>query len=309
MMSSALAAEKAVYRQAWFGSGLYAPFWLAKEKGLYAAKGLDFEIREGQGGAMAIKLVASGTEAFGDADANVIIKGVQEEAAIQSVFGVLRRNPAAIIGLAKWGIRTPKDLEGKIIAMPPGSSQAQQFPILLKVNGIDPGKVQLLSVPPAQLVPSVLAEKSHALSSYPPTIVPVFEAEKAATTVLNFDDFGLTVAGQAMFANTELMKSKPQVVRGFVEACIEGWKMAMKNPSEATAAYVKNFPMLRAPVVERQLTLFFEYVDSKNTRGKPFGWQSEVDWQETQGLALETGTIRTKGPVERYFTNRFVPGS
>ena len=126
---------------------------------------------------------------------------------------------------------------------------------------------------------------------------------------MNFDDFGLTVAGQVHFAATETIQVKPQVVRAFVEATLEGWKAAIKNPSEATTAYVKNFPVLRPTVVERQLTLYFDYIDSKKTRGKSLGWQSEVDWQETQELALQTGTIKRKEPVERYFTNRFIPGS
>lgn len=305
----ALSAEKATYREGWFGTGLYAPWWLAKDAGYFAKRGLEVEVQEGKGGGVAVQLVGSKTVSFGDADGNTIMQAIHAGAKVKSVYGILRRNAVAVIAHGDARIRKPKDLEGKSLAIPPGSSQFQQFPIFLQMSGVDASKVKVIQMAPTGLVSAVLSKKADSLSSYPPTIVPVFEAAKVPVTVVNFGDYGVAVVGQSIVTHDDLIEQKPQVVRAFVEASAEAWSHARKNPADAAKAYVKYLPMHRVQVVQRQLTLYLDYLDSEAARGKPLGWQPKESWQLTEDIALKTGVVKSRKPLEAYYTNKFVPGA
>ena len=64
---------------------------------------------------------------------NSISKGME----IKTVGSIYRRGPAAVMVLADSPIQTPRDLEGKTLAMTAGSAQFQQWPAFCKGAGID----------------------------------------------------------------------------------------------------------------------------------------------------------------------------
>jgi NitT/TauT family transport system substrate-binding protein len=306
-VAPSLAAEKVVYRQGWFGSGLYAPWWLAKDAGYYAKRGLEVDVQEGKGGSVAVKLVASKTVTFGDADGNTIMKAVHEGAKIKAIYSFIRRNPSAVIAHGKANIRKAKDLEGRSLAIPPGSSQFLQLPIFFQMAKIDKSKVNVIHMDPRAMVSSVMSLKADSLSSYPASIVPVFEAKDVPTTVVNFADYGVAVVGQNLVGHNDDIKNRPKVVRAFIEATAEAWKVARATPGKAAKAYVKMLPMHQYKIIHRQLVLYQDYLDSKATKGKPHGWEAESAWKLTQDIGLKAGVIKKKMPLNAYYTNRFIP--
>jgi NitT/TauT family transport system substrate-binding protein len=48
---------------------------------------------------------------------------------------------------------------------------------------------------------------------------------------------------------------------------------------------------------------------TKNSAGKPLGWMSPVDWQQTVDVLFEAGEIKTKGSIEKYYTNDYIPAA
>jgi NitT/TauT family transport system substrate-binding protein len=46
---------------------------------------------------------------------------------------------------------------------------------------------------------------------------------------------------------------------------------------------------------------------SPNTAGKPFGWMSEQDWQETVEVLKQYGGVTTPLEAQQLYTNEFVP--
>jgi NitT/TauT family transport system substrate-binding protein len=64
-----------------------------------------------------------------------------------------------VIYLKSSGVKSPKDLEGRRIALTEGTTPAILFPVFAKVNGIDSAKVTILAVN-AQLRDSMVIQKS-----------------------------------------------------------------------------------------------------------------------------------------------------
>src|SRR5260221_7620835 len=110
----------------WLYQGPNAGFLIAQDKGFYEQAGLKVEIGPGKGSGSTAQLVASKAAQFGFADGFVVGNSVSKGMSIRAVAGLYRRNPTAVVVLADSDIKTPKDLEGKTIAIAAGSTQFQQ---------------------------------------------------------------------------------------------------------------------------------------------------------------------------------------
>ena len=85
---------------------------------------------------------------MGVADLNSLIqlRDGDPDTPIKAVFVIFDKPPSAIIARKSRGIATPKDLEGKRLAVPAADDTFAQWPIFAKVNGIDPDRVKMENV-------------------------------------------------------------------------------------------------------------------------------------------------------------------
>ena len=123
---------------------------MRKDKGFYRDAGLDVSLTPGKGSVSTAQLVASKATQFGFSDGYVIGSGVAKGMGLRSIGSIFRRNPAAVVVLADSGITTPKDLEGKSIAITAGSAQFQQWPAFVKGAGLDASKIQVVNLDPSR---------------------------------------------------------------------------------------------------------------------------------------------------------------
>src|SRR5438128_6801881 len=157
---SARGEDKASLRLNWYLGGLHAPFYYGKDQGFYKAEGIDLTINEGRGSANTVQAVAAGSDTFGLADSSSVILTASKGADVKSVMSLLNSTGFAVISLASAGIRTPKDLEGKRLAVSPGDPLGQLFQALAAVNRIDMSRIRMVQVDPAAKVVSVLEKKA-----------------------------------------------------------------------------------------------------------------------------------------------------
>lgn len=125
----------------WIYQGPNSGFMLAQEKGFYREAGLDVTITSGKGSASTAQLVASKATQFGFSDGYVVANGVAKGMMLKSVASIYRRNPATVIVPAESAIKSPKDLEGKTIAIAAGSTQFTEWPAFVKGAGIEGSKI------------------------------------------------------------------------------------------------------------------------------------------------------------------------
>lgn len=98
-----------------FGRDSYA--YVAKEKGYFAAEGLDVEIKAGSGTVEVAKLVASGQADFGAGDFPTAVITIANEGLPITTTSMIHQNSlAAVITLEGRGISKAQDLAGKKIA-------------------------------------------------------------------------------------------------------------------------------------------------------------------------------------------------
>ncbi len=129
------AADKVVLMLNWYLYGEHAPFFYGLDKGYYAAEGIDLDIQEGRGSGTTTQAVAAKTAMFGYVDLPTMMRAAVKGAPIIATGVVLQKSPMSVMGFADKNIRKPEDIKGKIVAMTPGGSNEQIWPLFLKKTG------------------------------------------------------------------------------------------------------------------------------------------------------------------------------
>lgn len=305
---AAVAAEKVNFRLDWTIYGTHAPFFLALEEGLYAKEGLEVSISEGQGVTMQMQLVAQGGDPIGFIDLASTIRGVEQGMPLKAVAGIMN-SIFVMISHADSPIKTPKDLVGKIVAMAPAESSAQLFPALLAAQGVEPDKVSVLSPAVGAKNALFLQRRADAIPAAMNVQIAQLEAQGSKVHYFKFGDYDAEVMNHGIVVNTRYLAEKGQAVRGFLQATKAGFEAAQKDPARAVDAIIKRMPQQarNREVLIRQLVLSYDAMRTSNNAGKPFGWMSDKDWQSTADILTKYGGLTRKQPIERYYTNDFVP--
>jgi NitT/TauT family transport system substrate-binding protein len=303
------AQEQLSFRLDYSTYGTHAPFYLGIEKGLYKAAGIDLKIGEGSGSGNTAKLLAQGADPVGFLDYGTMTKGVASGMPIKAILGVHQRSPMVIISHAKAPVRSPKDLEGKVIAMSASESTAQMFPVLMSVAGADPSKVNIISPAVGAKTALFLQERSDAITGVTYFHIPPLDAQGAKLHWFHYADFGVTALEGGVAANSEWLKANPDLARRFVTATKKAFEMAKADPAAAVDAAIKLRPELgrNRDLLIRQLQLSFESTSTPNTQGMPFGTMSDKDWQAMVDQLVESKQITEKIPLEKLFMNEFIP--
>ena len=197
----------------WLYQGPNAGFLVAQDKGFYEQAGLNVEIGPGKGSGSTAQLVASKATQFGFADGFVVGNSVSKGMSIKMVAGIFRRNPTAVVVLDESDIKTPKDLEGKTIAIPTGATQFQQWPAFVKGCGLDAGKIRITNIDPAGSPPALITGQVPAVAGYAQGYVPSVEIRgNKKARILWYADCGVTAVSNGIIVHNDLIKEDRHVL-------------------------------------------------------------------------------------------------
>jgi NitT/TauT family transport system substrate-binding protein len=292
----------------WLYEGANAGYLVAHEQGFFRDAGLDVAIASGKGSASTAQLVASKASQIGFADGFVVGNGVSKGMKIKTVGSIYRRNPASVLVFEDSPIKTPKDLEGRKIAISAGSAVIQQWPAFCKGAGIDVSKVELNNIDPAGLTPALINGTVDALGVYVSSYIPPLEVRgKKKVRIFWFADYGVVAVSNGMITHEDLIKSDPDLIHAFVPAAIKGFLYGRQHPDQAFAAVQKYQPTSDPAIVKRSLEVSWKLWVPPNTKGKPLGWGSEKDWASTIEVLHQYGGVTAPLVPSQLFTNEFVP--
>ena len=307
---SAGAQSKLNLRLDWSLYGTHAAFYLGNDNGLYKEEGIDLTISEGSGSGTTARLLAQGADPVAFLDFGTMAKGVGSGMPIKAILGVHQRSPMMILSHADAPVRTPKDLEGKVIAMAPAESTAQMFPVLLAAAGVDPARVSILSPATGAKTALFLQKRVDAITGVTYFHLPPLERDKVQDHYFTYGDHGVTALEGGVAANTEWLAANPDLAKRFIRATQAAFLAAKADPAAAIDALIRQRPeqARNRDVLIRQLQISMESVATPNTTGMPFGKMSERDWQTMVDQLVKSKQIPETIPIEKLFSNEHVPG-
>ena len=308
MLAAPAWADDAVsLRLNWYMGGVHAPFFLGKERGYYREAGLDLTVNEGRGSANTAQVVAAGTDTFGLADSSSVMRLVSKDAGIRTVMSLLNTSSFGVISLAETGIRAPKDLEGKKLAITAGDALTQLFPAFAGFNKLDTSKITLVQIDPAGKVVALLEKRVDAILGGLDDQYFLVKQKGFDPAGMGFAKNGINTVGLTILTQDATIAAKPELVRRFVAATQKSWAAAKADPDAAIAALMKAKQGLDFDSQKNQLVADLPNLASPATEGKPIGWGALSDWEATETLLKQYGNLETDRPASAFFTNDFLP--
>lgn len=308
-LNSARAATPISFRLDWTIYGSHAPFFLAKEAGLFDKAGLAVTIGEGQGSATVARLLGQGNDPLGFVDFGSMMFAVAAGIKLVALQRIISNN-MCMVSHAEEAIHDPMGLEGKVVAYAPSESTAQMMPALLKINHVDPAKINVLTPATAAKNALFLQRRADAIPVSLNVQPAQLEAQGAKLERFMFSDFGVKLMNNGIVGNADWVHAHRDAAKSFLHCVTQAFEMAQQDPAKAIDAIIREKPeqARNKPVFSRQLDLTFLLLSTEATKGKPFGEMADADWSAMQTLLSEYGGLSKKTPLNELYTNSLLPG-
>lgn len=283
----------------------FGPWMVAKQRGYFAAEGLNVNFQTARGGVDSAKQVGAGNAVVGGAigDTPIIVRsnGVPVKA-----IAVIGGRALMQLAVNKDKVPTLKDLKGKTITVL--AFQDTTFFALLGVlatQGLTKNDVNAQAVGPVNIWKLFAAGQSDAMAGTPEwTIQARKEAPKMNIESIPSDTVFKSMA-QAIVASDETIQKNPELLRKIVRATLKGMKALMDDPAAAAVDYAKAIPEFTGK--EAELTEIFKAYNTFVYPGqKILGEMDESRLSALQDFYLKEGIIEKTTPVKELYTNQFL---
>ncbi|MFN7978156.1 MAG: ABC transporter substrate-binding protein [Vicinamibacterales bacterium] len=297
-------------------SGPQAFFFLAQDRGYYAAAELDATFTGGDGAAAIVPRIGAEGFDFGYGDLNALVPLVARNTANApiAIYVTFNTTPLTIAVDAAGPVRAPKDLEGRIVAGHPIDAALEVFPEFAGATGIDAARVTIRRSEASMrsLVEDMLAGKSAGVFGFVNTIIasvkPAGIDGRARLRFLEYRHHTPDLYGNALMVSRRLLAERPGDVAAFVRAVNRGLADTVTDLDAAVASVMKRDATVRADVDGPRLagTLAMEMA---HPEGRTLGIGDVDDGRLARGIALiakSRGLPRVPAPNE-IFTRACLP--
>jgi len=289
----------------WMAGGPNAGFAAALAEGYYKAEGLNVTLVQGNGSGNTAQMVAAGRAQLAYADAVAVSQLIAKGAPMKIVATVYQSNPNAVMSLKKANIKSVKDLAGKKVGVPSGSSQTTMLPLLLKSNNLKESDITMIDMPVASMVPALLQGQVDAVLGSIDAYQIQAESQGAQLDVYRFADHGVPTVSTSIFASNSFLKEHPEVVKKFIAASLKGWSFAIDNPEKAVKDLKSVFPEMNEKLAAAELAAITPLFCSGGARY--IGKAEDALWTKSQQLLSEVKLLPAGQDPKSYYTNEYLP--
>ena len=305
------AKDKVTLLLNWYTYSEHAPFYLGKERGYYAQEGIDLDIQEGRGSGVTVQAVAAGTAEFGYADVPTMIKAASKGAPVIAVGVALQTSPMSVMGFADKNIRKPADIKGKTVAVTPGDSMSQIWPLFLKKTGLNQDEFKTVAGDAQTKLNAVINGQADLLLGYVmDQAIKLQDAKHKSVYAIRFADYGVNMVSSGIIVDKDYLKAHADLVKRFLKATTRSMEEATKDPAAAVDAMLKAKPKSgvrdTAIVGMKETARLYHGPDNPNDPPLRVGAKNMAD---TLALLTEYGGVdkSAAGKPEDYYTNAYLP--
>jgi NitT/TauT family transport system substrate-binding protein len=298
----------------WKTQGSDAAFFVARDKGYFAAEGLNVVIDQGEGSGATVTRIMSGAYDAGFGDINAIIQNAAtrpNDVPIM-VYQIWNQPPFAIVTKASSGIKTIKDLEGKTLGGAQGTPTTRLLPVFAKTNSLDMSKIKISNMAPNLQEPLLLkGEIDGALvfniTSYFNLVLNRQDPDKDFTW-FPFGDFGMDLYSNGLMVSQKMIKENPKAVAGLVRAVNKALLEVAKDQDLGMAAAEKFDNLINMAVEKRRLQYSFDkLIVSAEMKEIGVGDVKDDRLKKAIGIVVAGYELPATPTPEQVFSRAFLP--
>ena len=302
----AAAQEKVQLQLNWFQLADHSPIYLAMKKGYYKEEGIDLTVLRGSGSADSAKKIDLGQADIGISDAPTVLTAISKGANLKMVAVVYDKAGNNVFFKKSANIKSPKDLVGKKIAVPPADSHRVLWPAFAAMHGIKDDAVTLVNVKPEGKQAIVAAgEVDGSFDLYTSYAIWEKVLGKGEVGHLLWADYGLPIYGHTYFVNNETIRKNPKLIEKFLRATHKGWRDAKANPAASIDAMVEQVPGLDRTTLLATMPQILDLCVTERSTKHGLGWIEPELMQKTMDITFASNKPEKPLVLNDTFTNQF----
>ena len=302
----AAAQDKMQLQLNWFHLADHSPIYLALKKGYYKEENIDLTVLRGSGSSDSAKKIDLGQADVGISDAPTVLTAISKGANLKMVAVVYDKAGNNVFFKKSANIRSPKDLAGKKIAVPPADSHRVLWPAFAATQGIDANSVTMVNVKPEGKQAIVAAgEVDASFDLYTSYAIWEKVLGKGEVGHLLWADYGLPIYGHTYFVNNDLVKKNPKLIERFLRATHKGWRDAKANPAASIDAMVEQVPGLDRNTLLATMPAILDLCVTERSSKHGLGWIEPELMQKTIDITFATAKPDKPVVLADVFTNEY----
>jgi len=298
----ASAADETSYRLKWLYNASVIGDIYAEARGYFAQRNLKVAVKQGGPELNAIRELELGHAQFGVASADQVIHAYEKGSPLVVIAQLFQVNPLHWIYRTKnLQINRLDDLKGKILGVTYGGNDENIMRTLLAKAGIAENEVTLYSVrydftpfyqKKVDIWPCYLNTQGVILKEK-------LNKEGEAVDFFNPADHGVKFVANSVVTSAKLMKTNPELVKRFVDALTEGWRVSLDPANEARALEtLKQYDKETAPDIQQKQLATTRGLILPSSQFKVGTIDMEA-WKQTEEIMLKQGQIKKPVHVEK----------
>jgi NitT/TauT family transport system substrate-binding protein len=297
-----LAADKITFLTSWFAQAEHGGFYEAKASGLYEKAGLDVTIKMGGPQVNGMQLMLGGEADILMGYDILVLKSLEKGLGVVTVAASFQKDLQGM--MTHDDVGTLADLKGKTILVA-SSGRSTWWPWLKRKYGYTDEQTQ----PYTFNLQPFFADNNVAQQGYPSSEPFQAKQKGVAAKFFLFADAGYPPYGTTLVTTTKLVAERPDLVKRFVRASLEGWKSYLKgDPSAANGLIKIDNPKMGDEQIAFGIKRMNELkvVDGGDAAHMGIGIMTEARWKATYDFLVAEGLLDKSVDWKKGFTTEFV---
>jgi len=212
-------------------------------------------------------------------------------------------------------IKTPKELEGKKLAISPGNSHQILWPVFERLSGLKPNSVTWVTMDAASMPPSLIKGATDAVPFFvvhEARIRKIARQQNADIRVLSaWADLGFDLSSTSLVAREETIAKDPDGLKAFLRATLKGADYAFRNKhyDEGVGYVVKHHPEVDpdGALGAAQVASRFVYAEEVTSGKLAVGQFEPARLEKTRDTYTQYLELKRKVPLDELYTNDLLP--
>ena len=303
------APDKVRLQIKWVPQAQFAGYFVAQDKGYYAAENLDVTIIPGGPDIVTEQQVANGQAEFGVDWVASFLAFRDKGLPLIDVAQIYQSSGLMLVSKKSANIVSPEDLKGRNVGVWYGGNEFE-FLALMDKLGYDPDKDLTVIKQGFTMDPFLAGQMDAASAMTYNEYQIVLESGVNANdlNIIRYNDQGVGMLEDNLFTTSDIANTRTDLVKRFVRASLRGWRDAVVNQADAVNIIMK-YVEPGSTTVDHQTRMMSEVarlVQPEGMDASQIGVMDANRFATTADIAYKFHVINQPADPSGSYTNDFV---